>query len=229
MLTAVRKRSDPTQDVKALLFEDHSSCLIGGLRYRSSSTTSAGRQRHYTDIFSSTILLMKRSNFGFRSPLLSAGSQEAGWIRSIQRGKGGAAAESMVRTYYPEVLRYLKRQVHDHSLAQDLAQEVFIAVLRHIGGFDATKASFRMGIVVMLGMAMWTAPLIWPGAFSFDSHPATLTGQPWSPAWIQLGTVLALLAITTVNALRTRETHSGRRTDGPIQRPQAPPAPRSFC
>lgn len=69
------------------------------------------------------------------------GREEAGWIRSIQRDRNPAAATALVEQYYPEINRYLRRQLPD--LADDLTQEVFIAALQHIDRFDARRASFR--------------------------------------------------------------------------------------
>lgn len=66
---------------------------------------------------------------------------EAGWIRSIQRDRTPAAATALVEQYYPEINRYLRRQLPD--LADDLTQEVFIAALQHIDRFDPRRASFR--------------------------------------------------------------------------------------
>lgn len=67
--------------------------------------------------------------------------EEAGWIRSIQRGRSRAASTALVERYYGEINRYMRRQLPD--LADDLTQEVFIAALQHIDRFDARRASFR--------------------------------------------------------------------------------------
>lgn len=70
-------------------------------------------------------------------------SQETGWIRSIQRDGDRAAAEALVRRYYPEIGRYLVRQLGNRELAADLTQDVFVAALKHISRFDPRKASVR--------------------------------------------------------------------------------------
>ncbi len=69
--------------------------------------------------------------------------REAGWIKSIQRGQDRAAAEELVRRYYPEIQRYLVRQLADRDAAADLTQDVFVAALQHIHQFDRHKSGFR--------------------------------------------------------------------------------------
>ena len=69
--------------------------------------------------------------------------EEADWIRSIQRGRSRAASTALVERYYGEINRYLRRQLPDRDLADDLTQEVFVAVLLSIDRFDARRASFR--------------------------------------------------------------------------------------
>ena len=49
----------------------------------------------------------------------------------------------MVRIYYDEIFVYAYRQISDRETAMDLTQEIFIAALRAIHGFDEKKASFR--------------------------------------------------------------------------------------
>lgn len=75
--------------------------------------------------------------------MAEADTHEAEWIRRIQRDRSHAASTALVERYYGEIGRYLRRQLRDHDSADDLAQEVFIAVLAHIDRFDARRASFR--------------------------------------------------------------------------------------
>lgn len=69
-------------------------------------------------------------------------NSEITWIKQIQRGDR-AAAGALVQRYYPEIHRYLARQLGDREWAEDLSQEVFIAVLQHIDRFDPLRAGFR--------------------------------------------------------------------------------------
>ncbi|MDR2929772.1 MAG: RNA polymerase sigma factor [Propionibacteriaceae bacterium] len=53
------------------------------------------------------------------------------------------AADRLVRLYYDEVFRFVRRQVCDDDTAWDLTQETLISMLRTIGFFDARLAGFR--------------------------------------------------------------------------------------
>jgi len=68
-------------------------------------------------------------------------------IRKIQRNGDRAAADTLVRNYYDEIYRFLRKQLADGETALDLTQEVFIAVLRSINRYDPAKgAGFRTWI-----------------------------------------------------------------------------------
>jgi len=68
-------------------------------------------------------------------------------IRRILRRQDATAANELVTRYYDEIYRYVHRQ----SLAQpdprqeamDLTQEIFIAALRSLPGYDTKKSGFR--------------------------------------------------------------------------------------
>lgn len=68
---------------------------------------------------------------------------EAAWIRRVQRDGDRDAAGALVAAYYPELGRYVTRQLADSSEALDVTQEVFVAALAHIDAFDPRRASFR--------------------------------------------------------------------------------------
>jgi RNA polymerase sigma-70 factor (ECF subfamily) len=65
-------------------------------------------------------------------------------IRKIQKNGDRAAADTLVRGYYDEIYRFMRKQVSDGEAALDLTQEVFISVLRTISRYDPKKgAGFR--------------------------------------------------------------------------------------
>ena len=69
---------------------------------------------------------------------------EQGLIRKIQNKGDRAAADALVRGYYDEIYRFMRRQIADGDTALDLTQEVFISVLRSISRYDPKKgAGFR--------------------------------------------------------------------------------------
>ncbi|MDZ5044228.1 sigma-70 family RNA polymerase sigma factor, partial [Clostridium perfringens] len=45
--------------------------------------------------------------------------------------------------YYKEIFAYVFRQTSNEELSKDLTQEIFISMLKSLGGFDDEKASFR--------------------------------------------------------------------------------------
>ncbi len=68
---------------------------------------------------------------------------ESGLIRRIQRYGSRKAADLLVRGYYEEIYVYICRQTGNREDAMDLTQEVFIAALQSIGGYDSKKSAFR--------------------------------------------------------------------------------------
>jgi RNA polymerase sigma-70 factor (ECF subfamily) len=65
-------------------------------------------------------------------------------IRAIQKSGDRAAADTLIRGYYDEIYRFLRKQTSDGDAALDLTQEVFISLLRTIGRYDPKKgAGFR--------------------------------------------------------------------------------------
>ena len=65
-------------------------------------------------------------------------------IRKIQNSGDRAAADTLVRGYYDEIHRFMRKQISDGDAALDLTQEVFISVLRSISRYDPKKgAGFR--------------------------------------------------------------------------------------
>ena len=65
-------------------------------------------------------------------------------IRKIQKNGDRAAADTLVRGYYDEIYRFMRKQISDGDAALDLTQEIFISVLRSINRYNPKKgAGFR--------------------------------------------------------------------------------------
>ena len=65
-------------------------------------------------------------------------------IHKIQKYGDHAAADALVRRYYDEIYRFMRKQTSDGDAALDLTQEVFISVMRSIRRYDPKKgAGFR--------------------------------------------------------------------------------------
>lgn len=69
--------------------------------------------------------------------------RDARLVRSIVRTGSRAKADALVRAYYDEVLRYVRGYVALEEDARDVTQDIFVAALRGLPGFDARRASFR--------------------------------------------------------------------------------------
>lgn len=68
---------------------------------------------------------------------------EQKWIRQIQRKGSREAADCLVRAYYDEIYRFVYRQVGNKEDAMDLTQNIFVAVLRALPGYQKGRAGFR--------------------------------------------------------------------------------------
>ncbi|MDR1069828.1 MAG: RNA polymerase sigma factor [Gracilibacteraceae bacterium] len=64
-------------------------------------------------------------------------------ISKIQKKGDRAAADTLIRRYYDEIYRYVRRQIADKDAAMDLTQEVFLSALRAVSRFDGKQAGFR--------------------------------------------------------------------------------------
>ncbi|OWA35366.1 hypothetical protein B9G55_12020 [Saccharibacillus sp. O16] len=65
-------------------------------------------------------------------------------IRRIRRSGDRASADCLVRHYYDEIYRFIRRQVSSEDVALDLTQEIFISMLRSIAHYEERGgASFR--------------------------------------------------------------------------------------
>ena len=68
---------------------------------------------------------------------------EQKWIRQIQRRGSREAADCLIRAYYDEIYRFVYRQVGNKEDAMDLTQNIFVAVLRALPGYQKGQACFR--------------------------------------------------------------------------------------
>jgi RNA polymerase sigma-70 factor (ECF subfamily) len=72
------------------------------------------------------------------SSLPGAARDERAWVRGAQRGSA-SDLESLFRAYWPRAHRAAYLVVHDASLAEDIAQEAFLAALRNLDRFDRRR------------------------------------------------------------------------------------------
>ena len=73
----------------------------------------------------------------------AAARRDARLVRAIVRTGSRAKADTLVRAYYDEILRFALRQITSAEDARDVTQEIFVAELRGLPGFDPRRASFR--------------------------------------------------------------------------------------
>lgn len=73
----------------------------------------------------------------------AAARRDARLVRAIVRTGSRAKADTLVRAYYDEMLRFALRQITSAEDARDVTQEIFVAALRGLPGFDPRRASFR--------------------------------------------------------------------------------------
>ena len=64
-------------------------------------------------------------------------------IRSIQKKADNAAADALIGKYYGEIYAYAYKQTSDKHTAMDLAQNIFVSMLKTIAGYDSRQAGFR--------------------------------------------------------------------------------------
>jgi RNA polymerase sigma-70 factor (ECF subfamily) len=67
-----------------------------------------------------------------------AGRDERGWIRGAQRGSASDVA-ALFEAHWPRAHRAAYLVVHDAALAEDIAQEAFLAAVRNLDRFDRRR------------------------------------------------------------------------------------------
>ncbi len=72
--------------------------------------------------------------------LISTGAarDERAWVRGAQRGSA-SDLEALFRAHWPRAHRAAYLVVHDASLAEDIAQEAFLAAVRNLDRFDRRR------------------------------------------------------------------------------------------
>jgi RNA polymerase sigma-70 factor (ECF subfamily) len=67
-----------------------------------------------------------------------AGRDERAWVRGAQRGSA-SDLEALFRTHWPTAHRAAYLVIHDAALAEDVAQESFLAAIRNLDRFDRRR------------------------------------------------------------------------------------------
>jgi RNA polymerase sigma-70 factor, ECF subfamily len=67
-----------------------------------------------------------------------AGRDERAWVRGAQRGSA-SDLEALFRAHWPRAHRAAYLVVHDSALAEDIAQEAFLAAIRNLDRFDRRR------------------------------------------------------------------------------------------
>jgi RNA polymerase sigma-70 factor (ECF subfamily) len=67
-----------------------------------------------------------------------AGPDERAWVRGAQRGSA-SDLEALFHAYWPRAHRAAYLVVHDSALAEDIAQEGFLAAIRNLDRFDRRR------------------------------------------------------------------------------------------
>lgn len=70
--------------------------------------------------------------------MAGAGRDERAWVRGAQRGSA-SDLEALFRAYWPRAHRAAYLVVHDAALAEDIAQEAFLAAIRNLDRFDRRR------------------------------------------------------------------------------------------
>ena len=70
--------------------------------------------------------------------MAGAGRDERAWVRGAQAGSA-SDFEALFRAHWPRAYRAAYLVVHDAAAAEDLAQEGFLAAVRALDRFDATR------------------------------------------------------------------------------------------
>src|SRR6266571_5164622 len=70
--------------------------------------------------------------------MAASARQEQAWVREAQGGSA-SAFEALFRLHWPQAFRAAFLVVHDAAAAEDIAQEAFLAALRHLDRFDRSR------------------------------------------------------------------------------------------
>jgi RNA polymerase sigma-70 factor (ECF subfamily) len=67
-----------------------------------------------------------------------AGRDERAWVRAAQRGSA-SDLEALFHAHWPAAYRAAYLVIHDAALAEDVAQEAFLAAIRNLDRFDRRR------------------------------------------------------------------------------------------
>jgi RNA polymerase sigma-70 factor (ECF subfamily) len=67
-----------------------------------------------------------------------AGRDERAWVRGAQRGSA-SDLEALFHAHWPAAYRAAYLVIHDAALAEDVAQEAFLAAIRNLDRFDRRR------------------------------------------------------------------------------------------
>ena len=70
--------------------------------------------------------------------VVRAGRDERAWVRGAQRGSA-SDLEALFRAHWSSAHRAAYLVVHDSALAEDIAQEAFLAAIRNLDRFDRRR------------------------------------------------------------------------------------------
>ena len=70
--------------------------------------------------------------------MAGAGRDERAWVRGAQRGSA-SDLEALFNAHWPRANRAAYLVVHDAALAEDVAQEAFLAAIRNLDRFDRRR------------------------------------------------------------------------------------------
>ena len=70
--------------------------------------------------------------------MAGSGADERAWIRGAQNGNA-SDLEALFRHHWPRAYRAAYLVVHDTGAAEDIAQEAFLAAVRHLHRFDRRR------------------------------------------------------------------------------------------
>ncbi len=70
--------------------------------------------------------------------MAGAGRDERAWVHGAQRGSA-SDLEALFNAHWPRAHRAAYLVLHDAALAEDVAQEAFLAAIRHLDRFDRRR------------------------------------------------------------------------------------------
>jgi RNA polymerase sigma-70 factor, ECF subfamily len=120
---------------------------------------------------------------------MAGGREERASVRAAQRGSA-SAIEALFRLHWPRAYRAAFLIVHDSGAAEDIAQESFLAAVRHLDRFDRRRPFGPWLHRIVVNRAIdWTRARALRG----ETELLDIVAGPERPASLD-GSVLAALA-----------------------------------